>query len=232
MGSYVKKGTYQNLTLAEVWNGRVWKIESTPNIADAYASGLWSVSCTRATTCTAVGYEGGLTLAEAWNGKSWKIQRTPNLAGASANEFYSVSCVHSGTCVAVATGGSSAGGSHAFAEIWNKKVWRLERTPSPVGSTSTRLAGVSCVSATNCTVVGGRETRRYLLKLSAGAWNGKSWRLEQAPDPSGATSPSFAGISCASASACIAVGSYYRGTQMPLAEAWNGKVWKIEQPLP
>ena len=116
VGSYVKKGTYENLALAETWNGVVWKIQSS-HVPTTSASELWSVSCTRAAECTAVGYKGSLTLAEGWNGNRWYIQSTPSLGKAYTSEFYGVSCVGSGTCVAVATVGTSARGSLAFAEI-------------------------------------------------------------------------------------------------------------------
>ena len=74
---------YTEVTLAEIWNGKNWSMERTPNPSHAVNSDLYGVSCTSATTCTAVGNYGTitdrtLTLGEAWNGKTWAIERTPN----------------------------------------------------------------------------------------------------------------------------------------------------------
>jgi hypothetical protein len=55
------------VTLAEAWSGTSWAVQTTPNPSIATASLLYAVSCTAATTCTAVGrYNNGvqLTLAE------------------------------------------------------------------------------------------------------------------------------------------------------------------------
>jgi hypothetical protein len=43
------------VTLAEQWNGTTWTVEVTPSPAGADESPLNSVSCTAASTCTAVG---------------------------------------------------------------------------------------------------------------------------------------------------------------------------------
>jgi hypothetical protein len=56
-------GTYtassgKGVTLAERWNGKSWKIQSSPNLAGALLSQLVGVACTSATSCTAVGTGG------------------------------------------------------------------------------------------------------------------------------------------------------------------------------
>src|SRR5215469_10085884 len=42
-------------TLAEVWNGSTWKIQTTPNLGGSSVSELDAVSCTAASACTATG---------------------------------------------------------------------------------------------------------------------------------------------------------------------------------
>ena len=65
-------------TLAAQWNGTTWTIDSTPS--PATFSALFSVSCTSATFCTAVGASspsasGAVSpLAETWNGSAWSLQ--------------------------------------------------------------------------------------------------------------------------------------------------------------
>jgi len=61
-----------------------------------------------------------------------------------------------------------------------------------------------------------------------------AWTTTQAPPmPAGATSSVLSGVSCPSASGCIAVGSYVNsaGSRMTLAEAWNGTNWSIQTTL-
>src|SRR5204862_2978342 len=64
-------------------------------------------------------------------------------------------------------------------------------------------------------------------------WNGTGWASMAMPAPAGATSLGLSGVSCTSASACTAIGSYSVGvfpnnTNEGLAERWNGKTWAIQ----
>jgi hypothetical protein len=54
VGSYVNSSGSE-VTLAEIWNGTSWSVQSTPNPSQATATALSSVSCISATLCTAVG---------------------------------------------------------------------------------------------------------------------------------------------------------------------------------
>jgi hypothetical protein len=83
---YYENGAGTIVTLAELWNGINWQLQSTPNPAGARYSSLRGVSCASSTDCTAVGYYENsartvLTLAERWNGTSWQLLSTPNPAG-------------------------------------------------------------------------------------------------------------------------------------------------------
>jgi hypothetical protein len=44
-------------TLVEQWNGEAWTVVPSPNPSGATVSTMSGVSCTAATTCTAVGYD-------------------------------------------------------------------------------------------------------------------------------------------------------------------------------
>ena len=70
---YWTVSTGPDLTLAEHWDGNAWTIEPTPSPTDGVVSLLTSVSCTTATTCTAIGaYQNQAnritTLAEQYSG--------------------------------------------------------------------------------------------------------------------------------------------------------------------
>jgi hypothetical protein len=93
-------------TLAEVWNGTSWNVQTTPNPNGATDSYLFGVSCISATACTAVGqYDNSsdtdVTLAEVWNGTSWTVQSTPNPSLATDSELDAVSCSTATACTAV-----------------------------------------------------------------------------------------------------------------------------------
>src|SRR5262249_60893774 len=72
VGNFFSNSTFQQVTLAEVWNGTAWAAQPTPSPAGSFGSSLAGVSCTAANSCTAVGQfdntTGAPPLAEAWNG--------------------------------------------------------------------------------------------------------------------------------------------------------------------
>ena len=107
--------------------------------------------------------------------------------------------------------------------------WAVQPTPNPVIPTG-ELLGVSCTAATACTAVGFTSNSAGTSLTLAERWNGSSWSLQSALNPSGATYAFLSGVSCTSATACTAVGYYGNssGTELPLAEVWNGTSWSIQ----
>jgi hypothetical protein len=64
--------------------------------------------------------------------------------------------------------------------------------------------------------------------LSRPSSSAPAWSIVPTPNPSGATDSNLDGVSCTSASACIAVGQSFNGTtDEMLAEHWNGTTWAI-----
>jgi hypothetical protein len=56
------------------------------------------------------------------------------------------------------------------------------------------------------------------------------WAIQLTPNPSSGTSPRLDDVSCASATSCVAVGTYGHGASQNsrvLAERWNGRKWSI-----
>ena len=221
----------QQLALVERWNGISWSIQPTPNPAGATYSELNGVSCA-SKTCTAVGASntgplGDLTLAERWNGTRWSIQPTPNPAGSSGSFLNGVSCASTTACTAV--------GSYNYRQLverWNGKRWSVRQTPSPAGAVSSALNGVSCASSKACTAVGSYTLGAGCSTFQAPCsglplverWNGISWSIQRTPNPAGATYSELNGVSCASKTACTAVGNYIvnGGAELTLVERWNG----------
>jgi hypothetical protein len=176
-------GGYDNsaandLTLAESWNGKKWKIEPTPNVSGASLS---AVSCTSVAACTAVGGFGPNGFAgprmELWNGRTWAIAYgdtdatgTPPFGGV---EFLGVSCTSTTECIVV--GSRSPFGM--LAEVWNGKSLTFE----PSAADGVSLLGVSCTSATTCTAVGSYDITANTQSTLAEAWNGRKWTVETTP---------------------------------------------------
>jgi hypothetical protein len=116
-----------------------------------------------------------------------------------------------------------------LAERWNGRSWTVQATPDPAGAGYSQLNGVSCPSATDCTAVGYYYNESSVFFPLAEQWNGRSWAIRATPKPAGSTDPELEGVSCASARACAAVGSYTdrSSADRTLAERWNGRSWTI-----
>ncbi len=227
------------LPLAEAWNGHVWTIQAiTSPPGPAAVSQLNGVSCSSATACTAVGFfqnsaSTDLTLAEGWNGTAWRIQPTPDPADAGTfpgSVLSAVSCSSAAACMAVGNYTNTAGNVVTLAESWNGTAWTIGTTLNPAGATNTALAGVFCGSATDCTAVGRSFDAAGNQTAVVESWNGAAWQSQAAAVPAGATGAELGAVSCRSASACTAVGSYNdsSGTQVTLAESWNGTAWHVQ----
>jgi hypothetical protein len=234
-------GVYRNnagsyVMLVEAWNGSTWSIQTTQNPTGAGWSDLNSVSCLSAMACTAVGaYQTSsgtwVTLAERWNGSTWTVQDTPNPAGATSSFLSGVSCRSANACTAAGFTQDSSGNTVTFAESWHGTAWRIRTTPSPPGATDVLLNGVSCSSATACAAVGSYRDSTGTRFALAESWNGTAWSIETTPNTTGGSESGLSGVSCTSATACSAVGSYVNstGTQVTLAEVWNGTSWTIQK---
>ena len=223
VGSFNNGGTTD--TLAEVWNGSSWSVQSTPNPAGATSGQLSEVSCETASFCEAVGQfvSGGATqtLAEGWNGSNWTVQSTPNVSGASQSVLSGISCPSATTCEAV---GSSATGpnSASLAEVWSGSGWAIQSTPN-TASTVNELFAVSCTAASACTATGTGMAER---------WNGSGWALQTIAEPKGNTNASLTGVSCTDNTRCMAVGSFFdkEAVQQMVTEQWDGTKWTVSSP--
>ncbi len=109
--------------------------------------------------------------------------------------------------------------------------WAVQPTPNPPGATNARLEAVSCAQPRLCEAVGDYTTGSRYLPL-AERWNGTGWALQPIPAVPGARNNFLTGLSCPSASRCVATG-FSVTTADPngqaLVEAWNGSTWAIQR---
>jgi hypothetical protein len=213
------------MTLAERGRGRRWTIQPSPEPFYPGPGELKAVSCTSAIACTAVGGVGAGGFAARWGGSLWTNQMTPAVGSLNA-----VSCTSATACLAV---GGGFGSVSAVAVSWTGSGWSSLPTPTISAAFYVELNGVSCAAATACLAVGASAINAADVSPLAEAWNGSSWTIMPTPRPAGVTYATLAAVSCASTTACIAVGSFSRcggcgGANSALVERWDGTSWTIQ----
>jgi hypothetical protein len=233
VGFTIKKGgpSAPRQTLIESWNGTRWSVVTSPD--PGRVNVLQGVSCASAASCTAAGYyakRGGPdnTLIESWNGTSWSVVPSPNPTKL-VNIFSGVSCASAASCTAVGySRGRRATIEKTLIESWNGTSWSAIPSPNPSRTFNT-LGGVSCVSASACTAVGGWNGPAGHGRTLIESWNGTKWSAVASPDP--APYDGLDNVSCVSANACTAVGNSTQTTTgtaaSTLIESWNGTSWSV-----
>lgn len=238
VGSFERKG--QDFMLVERWNGTRWAMQRAPNPAGARGSDLSGVSCATSRACTAVGsYYYKISgrvfpLITRWNGRRWSVQQAPRPAQTNDTYLTDVACSSAATCTAVGSytwtiteQGEQVEMQSVVAEGWNGRRWSIQATPVRDG---TGFRAISCSSASACLAVGDKGDDCELL---AERWNGVRWSILSGPSCSLFYSdyPSnemhLNGVSCASASSCIATGYYTVEDfgRVSAAVRWNGRRW-------
>jgi len=134
-------------------------------------------------------------------------------------------------CVLMVTAGAAQASQTATAAAG---AWKVEPTPNQDrdGAAINELSAVSCTSGRTCTAVGSRAASLSSTTFTlAERWNGTRWRIQHSTLPPSAASGTLFGVSCASATACTAVGSATgkaTGRTVNLAETWNGTSWRVQ----
>ena len=134
------------------------------------------------------------------------------------------------TALAVATGGMVAATTVPASAATG---WVAQTPPNPAGTTFASLDGVSCSSATNCIAVGSQDPTNTESTALAEHWNGSAWALQTAVNPAGDTAVDLSGVSCPTATFCMAVGFNQPsvGSSTAVAESWNGSTWTLRAPV-
>jgi hypothetical protein len=208
-----------------------WSIVASPNSSTTQRNNLNGVSCTSATSCTAVGFSFAgtsnyQTLVERWNGSIWSIVASPDTSATKDNLLRSVSCTSPTACTAVGDYDSGSN-TQTLVERWNGSTWSIVASPNTSATQNDVLQSVSCTSGTACTAVGNYSDATGPHTL-AEQWNGAAWSIVASPNTTTTQNNYLYGVSCTSATACTAVGDYYSGSAFQvLIEQWNGSTWSI-----
>jgi hypothetical protein len=108
--------------------------------------------------------------------------------------------------------------------------WRFVSNPKLENTQADHLADISCLSATECMAVGGSTATSSVEEPNAEWWNGSSWELRPPVVPGTASLSQLEGVSCTSATNCLAVGvlrDKATGHYLPMAQKWNGTTWEL-----
>jgi hypothetical protein len=225
-----------------------WSAQPMP--AGGTREELFGVSCPSLSFCDAVGanavyFEGPFyndaPVAQRWQGDAWARESPPVMhvpASGYSSRLEDVSCAAPGACMAIGTNYEIEVGYMPFGEQWDGSQWAVTPMPFPseAGLTSSgqlevRMHGISCPSIAFCVAVGQVTTDgnsgevRGLIET----WDGHDWAARALPVPSGWLENLLWGVSCSSATDCVAVGeSRAGGGGKPLIERLDGAEWSHE----
>lgn len=198
------------------------------------------VSCAAVDVCVAVGqYVNGspTPLADLWTGSEWTWQSVPKPSGAGgALDVEGVSCASTTSCLAAGWYWQTSPARYLpFSLKWNGSTWSLVTVPTPGTPAATYLRDIACTSATSCVAVGSYTNGSGVPQALIESWNGTAWTVQTPPNPSGAVESVLRGVSCTSASACTAVGTYKKstnGAKQAHLLRWNGTAWSLQSASP
>jgi hypothetical protein len=243
-------------TLIEQNTGNGWAIVSSPDASSSEINQLNGVACADASHCWAVGSYGndpyGHTLIEQNTGSGWAIVSSPDVGGTFQNVLDGVTCVSATDCWAVGSDlvnilfpippTGPAGHTQTLVEHYTASGWAIVSSPdnhglgSPSAQENNLLKGVTCVSASDCWAVG-----RYfnpdvgIYETLIEQYTGTGWAIVSSPNnlvgpgTSSTAANNLAGVSCADATHCWAVGDYSNngGFTQTLIEQYDGNLWTI-----
>ncbi|HET7485691.1 MAG TPA: S8 family serine peptidase, partial [Solirubrobacterales bacterium] len=111
---------------------------------------------------------------------------------------------------------------------WHDGEWSREALTPPEESAPgvyTSLRDISCSSSTACMAVGDQHNANGTKQPEFGEfWDGTKWSRVAMPGENPPNSPTLYGVSCVSATSCVAVGEEDYET---LTELWDGTEWSV-----
>jgi hypothetical protein len=164
----------------------------------------------------------------------WTAARAPLPHGASGMPAVSlgpVACASARSCVAIGQYYDAAGNTQGLLERLSGTTWTATRAPVPAGASAdpyVQLTAVTCPSASSCVAVGSYTDSagsQGLVETLTGA----TWTATKLPQPARAAGPQveLASVACATASSCVAAGSYTDSSDVlhALLAARSGTAW-------
>ena len=231
-------------TLADTYDGSAWTASASTNTSSSQTNYLYGVSCVSASFCASAGYWSqdpltlsSATMAEIYNGSSWSSPSglSSSSQPVNGNRLFGVACVSSSSCLTVGRYSMA----FSLVESYTPTSWSLG-SPAQI-TTQSDLYGISCKSSTFCVAVGDYYDSSNVQQMLIETYNGTSWsEVTGLSNPANSAGENaLDGVSCASSTSCVAVGSYLEsttsGTQtqtqtQTLAVVYNGSSWTTVTP--
>ena len=162
---------------------------------------------------------------------SWSTVPTPATDPTSFTFLNGVSCVGPAFCVAA--GQTQVSGNDApLVERYSGTTWSIMPVPIPSGGNGSYFTGISCTGPTFCAAVGVQFPGSFQQNF-AEIWNGTAWSITATPDRSATANGSLVGVSCVSATYCLAVGGdSASGADEAVVQRWDGASWSMVTDAP
>jgi hypothetical protein len=160
---------------------------------------------------------------------SWSIVPSANTSPAQENQLLGVSCPTTTFCVAVGHAKNGSGIDQTLIETFNGSSWSIVPSPNTSSSLFNDLAEVSCTSATFCIAVGSANSPTHFLQTLVETFDGSNWSIVSSPNTSPTEPQYLNGLTCQSATFCVAVGAYeiQPGLTQTLVLTYDGTNWTI-----
>ena len=104
--------------------------------------------------------------------------------------------------------------------------WEITASPNTSTTQTNVLDSVDCLSATDCMAVGSYDNGTVEQTLTE-EFDGQSWTIIPGADSSTTENNTLQGISCTSATDCIAVGTVTAASDRTLIESFDGTNWSV-----
>lgn len=199
---------------------------------------LAGVTCESPTSCIAVGNEAvsptfAPALVETMAGNRWREATLPLPTGAQRAYLLKIACPAPGDCVAVGYWTRPKGGGQLI-ETLSRGRWSLVQPPArPAGTLGAYLVDVTCPAPGDCLAVGDiyggyaeGGDRPWAVRLENGRW------LSAMPALSSSIPGFLSGVSCPTATDCVAVGVELtaHGTKTLVLSLSGGKWSQVPSP--
>jgi hypothetical protein len=224
------------------WQGGTW----TALPATGPAARFLSISCPTTDRCVMAGepvrdldgdgaYDPGApteAVVGAWSGGDVTVTA---LAGTrSADRRPSLSCTGASSCLMTADMKGCLPGTcpplpPALTATFDGASWRVVPGVDGVPSVSSRSENtMACATPTACFAIGGSRSAPDADSSYIGRWDGTTWvDLGSVDAGGGIVQAELAQVSCATPSACLAVGSVALSSSADYASWWDGTRWTV-----
>ena len=191
----------------------LWFSPVTASVPDSSHGGAWTaVSCSTAWACVEVGTDsdgrGAVAVgAESLGRWHWSSTTTLPTDATGIGRYAGISCPTVEHCVAVGTDGDGQSIVSVGASDKGRWHWSGARLLGPDSTGGGTLAGVSCASDDLCVAVGSDDDDDGIAAIGRASAAIGAWSTDVSVRSDSAGGGALTGVSCATSSSCVAVGS-------------------------